>query len=146
MLRELRALDRNTFLVLVSGDFTVKEVTSAMRDRLADDVAVKPFRAAQLVRRVERGEPCAAEGEVDRPTLDAIVREHIIGVLLACENNVTLAAERLGMHRTTLQRKLADPALRASIAELVRFRGSASQAIEPDLVGDMRRADARSRR
>ena len=50
----------------------------------------------------------AAEGApVQTPSLARVEWEHIQRVLTDCEGNITKAAERLGIHRRSLQRKLA---------------------------------------
>ena len=53
----------------------------------------------------------AGEAPEERPeapaSLDAIERAHLNRVLAECDGNISEAARRLGMHRRTLQRKLA---------------------------------------
>ncbi len=42
------------------------------------------------------------------PTLDEVVRDHILHVLALCGNHKTRAAQLLGIDRTTLWKKLRD--------------------------------------
>ena len=53
--------------------------------------------------------PAAASGPQGEaiPTLAHVESEHIRRVLESCGGNVTRAAELLGLHRRSLQRKLA---------------------------------------
>jgi two-component system, response regulator RegA len=53
-------------------------------------------------------EPGAAQAsELHTPPLKRLEWEHIQRVLAECDNNISEAARRLGLHRRTLQRKLA---------------------------------------
>ena len=51
--------------------------------------------------------PTGSEALPDTPSLARVEWEHIQRVLTDCEGNITKAAERLGIHRRSLQRKLA---------------------------------------
>lgn len=69
----------------------------------------KPTGVDELLAAFERTEPVL----VDAPTstratpLDELEREHLQRVLTDCNGNISEAARRLGMHRRSLQRKLA---------------------------------------
>lgn len=103
LVRELKALDPDMFIVLVSGDMSVAHAMAAVRSG-ADDVLVKPFIARDVVRRIESGE--LVDPERTSLTLEQIEWEHISRALLETGQNITQAAERLGIYRQTLQRKL----------------------------------------
>lgn len=64
----------------------------------------KPVSADALLAAFE-GE--APEDETSAPSLDVVEWEHLQRVLAECSGNISEAARRLGMHRRTLQRKLA---------------------------------------
>ena len=106
VVRQLKVLYPKLFVVAVSGDMSVAFAMAAVRAG-ADDVIVKPIIASELVRRIERGEP-----SVDEPphkkclTLEEVEWEHISRALLETGRNITQTAERLGIYRQTLQRKL----------------------------------------
>jgi two-component system response regulator RegA len=70
----------------------------------ADDVLVKPFIARDVVRRIESGE--LVDPDRTSLTLEQIEWEHISRALIESGQNITQAAERLGIYRQTLQRKL----------------------------------------
>jgi two-component system response regulator RegA len=53
------------------------------------------------------GRPASAAPDITVPTLHRVEWEHIQRVLADCGGNISEAARQLGMHRRTLQRKLA---------------------------------------
>ncbi len=68
----------------------------------------KPADVAQVLAAFERSEPNATVEPAEAPmSLDDVEWEHLQQVLTDCGGNVSEAARRLGMHRRTLQRKLA---------------------------------------
>jgi two-component system response regulator RegA len=101
--RELKNLIPDLFVVVVSGDMSVAYAMAAVRAG-ADDVLVKPLVVSELVRRIELGE--RIDPARTSLTLDEVEWEHISRALLETGKNITQAAERLGIYRQTLQRKL----------------------------------------
>ena len=104
VIRRLREQDDKFYGVLVSAHLSVAYAIAAMKAG-ADDVIFKPGSLKRVIRDIENGvehQPDESEG----PTLDQLEWEHISRVLLDCEGNITHAAERLGIYRQTLQRKL----------------------------------------
>ena len=55
----------------------------------------------------EGEEPIPAAEAPETPSLARVEWEHIQRVLTDCDGNITKAAERLGIHRRSLQRKLS---------------------------------------
>ncbi|HEY5948617.1 MAG TPA: response regulator [Kofleriaceae bacterium] len=105
VIRRLREVDNNFFGIVVSAHLTVAYALAAMRAG-ADDVIYKPGSLKHVIDCVEKGVDNDAETQDLGPTLDQLEWEHISRVLLDCEGNITHAAERLGIYRQTLQRKL----------------------------------------
>jgi len=101
--KQLKELYPELFVVVVSGDMSVAHAMAAVRAG-ADDVLVKPFIPRDVVRRIENGE--LVDPERTSLTLEQIEWEHISRALLESGQNITQAAERLGIYRQTLQRKL----------------------------------------
>lgn len=101
--RELKRILPDLFVVVVSSDMSVAYAMAAVRAG-ADDVLVKPLIISELVRRIELGE--AIDPARTSLTLDEVEWEHICRALLESGKNITQAAERLGIYRQTLQRKL----------------------------------------
>lgn len=96
-------------VVVMTGYGTIATAVEAMRLG-AIDYLVKPCNADQLLAvfdesaREREPEPEAVQ---DVPTLARIEREHIERVLVECHGNISKAAKVLGIHRRTLQYKLA---------------------------------------
>jgi two-component system response regulator RegA len=72
----------------------------------------KPVDAEEILAAYQRilgGENEWLDGKTDQaaPSLARVEWEHIQRVLADCDGNVTQAAKRLGLHRRSLQRKLA---------------------------------------
>lgn len=101
--KQLRAIVPELFVVVVSGDMSVAYAMASVRAG-ADDVFVKPFAVAELVHRIEHG--TSIDPSRTNLTLDQVEWEHISRALLESGKNITQAAERLGIYRQTLQRKL----------------------------------------
>lgn len=87
-------------IVVVSGYADVPITVEAMRAG-AMDVRTKPASTAEVI------DALAALGEPPTTRLGDLERQHTLRVLDACGGNVSAAARELGLHRRTLQRKLA---------------------------------------
>ena len=104
VIRRLRERDNALYAILVSAHLSVAYAIAAMRAG-ADDVIFKPGSLKSVIESVEKGVDHEPEDQ-NSPTLDQLEWEHISRVLLDCEGNITHAAEKLGIYRQTLQRKL----------------------------------------
>jgi two-component system response regulator RegA len=103
--REHAALD----CVVLTGYGSIATALEAVR-RGALDYLTKPADADEILRAFERRESEPDEPEEEGapvPSLHRVEWEHIQRVLSACGGNVSKAARLLGLHRRTLQRKLA---------------------------------------
>ncbi|MEO8699394.1 MAG: response regulator [Kofleriaceae bacterium] len=106
LVRELKRDHPQLVIVLCSGYLSVSTAVSAVRAG-ADHVLFKPVTFQEIVKRVE--EEADDEPEADRdetPTLARAEWEHIMRVLADCDGNITVAARRLGIYRSSLQRRL----------------------------------------
>jgi two-component system response regulator RegA len=102
----LAAIDDGTRIVVLTGYGSIAGAVAAMR-RGAADYLTKPV-DADACDRALRGVGGGAPGDAaEVPTVDRVEYEHLQRVLADCSGNVSEAARRLGMHRRTLQRKLA---------------------------------------
>jgi two-component system response regulator RegA len=107
LLADLRREHRELACVVLTGYGSIATALEAMR-RGAVDYLTKPADADEVLRAFEpRGDEDAAGPAADVPSLHRVEWEHIQRVLTACGGNVSRAARLLGMHRRTLQRKLA---------------------------------------
>jgi two-component system response regulator RegA len=102
--RDLRRECPQMLIALCSGYLSVEVAVAAVHAG-ADTVLFKPITAREILRRVEEG-PSLEPNLDDTPTLARAEWEHITRVLADCNGNVSLAARRLGIYRSSLQRRL----------------------------------------
>lgn len=107
---ELLALDPALQCLVLTGYGSIATAVEAVR-RGAIDYLTKPLDADEILlafeaRNREVG-PAVPAPEVTVPSLHRVEWEHIQRVLTDCGGNISEAARQLGMHRRTLQRKLA---------------------------------------
>jgi two-component system response regulator RegA len=106
LIRVLRKKDPDVKLALCSGYMSVATAVNAMRAG-ADTVLLKPVAFTEIVRRFEDPVKDDNEARIEpTPTLARAEWEHIMRVLADCNGNLTMAAERLDIARSTLQRRL----------------------------------------
>jgi two-component system response regulator RegA len=99
--------DRETLIVVLTGYGSIATAVEAVR-RGAKQYLTKPADADEILTAFRAG---VGTDAVDLPrqpmSLDQVEWEHINRVLLACQGNISEAARVLGLHRRSLQRKLA---------------------------------------
>lgn len=107
-IRYLKTEAPNALVALVSGYVSIDIAVLAVKAG-ADYVMAKPITGSELLRRL--GEGVREESWTGTPSLAQVEAEHIARVLIDCEGNVSEAARRLGIYRSSLQRKLrkSDP-------------------------------------
>jgi two-component system response regulator RegA len=94
-------------IVVVTGYGSIATAVEAMRLGVRDYLT-KPAHADQILAAFEADpEAPSEEIEFEIPSLAKVEREHIERVLQECNGNISKAARVLGMHRRTLQYKLA---------------------------------------
>jgi two-component system response regulator RegA len=108
LIPKLLAIDPATKIVVLTGYGSVATAVEAVR-RGAVHYLTKPADADEILAAFARNEktPDAAAAPLQPMSLDRVEWEHINRVLLDCDNNISEAARVLGMHRRSLQRKLA---------------------------------------
>jgi two-component system, response regulator RegA len=111
--RALRELDPATAIVVLTGYGSIATALEAMRLG-AVHYLTKPADVDEILAAFARGRgegeawaAGAAGPEVTTPSLARVEWEHINRVLADCGGNVSQAARALGIHRRSLQRKLA---------------------------------------
>ncbi|MCA9531698.1 MAG: response regulator [Myxococcales bacterium] len=132
LIEALKARDAGTTVVVLTGYGSIATALDAVRrgathyltkpvsvDAIVDAFAMQVPRGEALPGATRRVDPCAGggrgaggarladEGSETPPSLARVEWEHIQRVLADCGGNISLAAKRLGLHRRTLQRKLA---------------------------------------
>jgi two-component system, response regulator RegA len=93
-------------IVVVTGYGSIATAVEAMRLG-ARDYLTKPVHADRILAAFDSDPEPVAELPFDVPSLAKLEREHIERVLRDCNGNVSRAARVLGLHRRTLQYKLA---------------------------------------
>ncbi|MEM6956068.1 MAG: response regulator [Myxococcota bacterium] len=103
-------VDGGTNIVVLTGYGSIATALEAVRLG-ATHYLTKPVDASEILAAFSRaeGQSYLAEGgrEIETPTLARVEWEHIQRVLVDEGGNISRAAARLGMHRRSLQRKLA---------------------------------------
>ena len=107
LIPELTRIDPATRIVVLTGYGSVATAVEAVR-RGAVQYLTKPADADEILAAFQRG---SGAGDATPPlhamSLDRVEWEHINRVLVDCGGNISEAARVLGLHRRSLQRKLA---------------------------------------
>ncbi len=97
---ELRQILPNVTLVVLTGYGTIPSAVQAIKDG-ADAYLTKPATVDSIEKALQS--PLSSQAA---PSLWDVENDHILKVLNECGGNITQTAQRLGLHRRTLQRKL----------------------------------------
>ncbi len=110
VVRELRATDPTTTIIVLTGYGSIATAVESMRSG-AKTYLTKPVDADQIIAAFNQVEMQGAQQPaIAVPSLARVEWEHIQRVLAECGGNLSQAARLLGIHRRSLQRKLAkDP-------------------------------------
>jgi two-component system response regulator RegA len=103
VVRELKALDPATVVVVLTGYGSIATAVESIKLGAASYLT-KPADADQIVAAFAGTQP---DDSAEVPSLARVEWEHIQRVLTDCGGNVSRAARALGIHRRSLQRKLA---------------------------------------
>jgi len=103
---ELAARCPGIQIVVLTGYGSIATAVEAVR-RGAFNYLTKPLDADQILAAFERRGAAAAPLPLETPSLARVEWEHIQRTLHDCDGNISQAARKLGLHRRSLQRKLA---------------------------------------
>lgn len=109
VVRGLKEADASTVVVVLTGYGSIATALEAVRLGAAHYLT-KPADVDEILAgfaRAETGEPPPPVEPASVPSLARVEWEHINRVLADCGGNVSKAARLLGLHRRSLQRKLA---------------------------------------
>lgn len=114
LVKDLVALDSNIQVVILTGYGSIATAVEAVRNG-ALDYLNKPVDTDQILAVFDRDEEGPAEispktkeaATEGTPSLARVEYEHIQRILMDCGGNISQAARKLGIHRRSLQRKLA---------------------------------------
>jgi two-component system, response regulator RegA len=109
VIRRLRAFDPTVTILMLTGYGSIATALEAIKSG-ADHYLTKPVDVDQIISAYESvrtadGSPQKEQESV--PSLGRVEWEHIQRVLTDCGGNISRAAKLLGIHRRSLQRKLA---------------------------------------
>ena len=106
LIDELARIDPDIDIIVLTGYGSIATAVEAVR-RGARDYLTKPVDTDQILQAFER-DPDLGPGPADTtPSLARVEWEHIQRTLADCGGNISQAARKLGIHRRSLQRKLA---------------------------------------
>lgn len=103
VVRDLKSLDPSTVVVVLTGYGSIATAVESIKLGAASYLT-KPANADQIVAAFEGTQPSEA---THAPSLARVEWEHIQRILADYGGNVSQAARILGIHRRSLQRKLA---------------------------------------
>jgi two-component system response regulator RegA len=107
LIEALKALDENTRIVILTGYASIATAVEAIKLGAVYYLA-KPADPDEILAALHRDAGDAHTPPPARPlSIQRLEWEHIQRVLAECGGNISETARRLGMHRRTLQRKLA---------------------------------------
>jgi two-component system response regulator RegA len=107
VVRELKAIDASTSIVVLTGYGSIATALESIRLG-AMHYLTKPTDPDRILAAFDRGLAARPRDlPVDTPSLARVEWEHLQRVLTDCGGNISEAARVLGMHRKSLQRKLA---------------------------------------
>jgi two-component system response regulator RegA len=108
LIREAKSMQPLLKIVVLTGYGSIATATEAVKLG-AHYYLPKPADVDEILNAFDRGfdgQEVAEQADFAAPSLARAEWEHIQRVLNDCDNNITAAAQRLGIHRRTLQRKL----------------------------------------
>jgi two-component system response regulator RegA len=106
VVRDLRRLDPTTVIVMLTGYGSITTAVEAIKLG-ANSYLTKPADADQILAAFEKETTGESPEPSTVPSLARVEWEHIQRVLADCDGNISQAARLLGIHRRSLQRKLA---------------------------------------
>jgi two-component system, response regulator RegA len=109
VVQELRAIDSSMTIIVLTGYGSIPTAISAVK-RGADHYLSKPADADQILGVYESLRTAPNEAPDVPATVPSLARvewEHMHRVISDCGGNLSQAARLLGIHRRSLQRKLA---------------------------------------
>lgn len=109
LVQELHAIDATTRIVVLTGYGSIATAVRSLKLG-ASNYLTKPVDADQIVAALEDLPSPSASPDAPGYTVPSLARvewEHIQRVLTECDGNISQAARVLGLHRRSLQRKLA---------------------------------------
>lgn len=107
VVRRLKTIDPSTAIVVLTGYGSIATALESVRLG-ATHYLTKPTDADRILAAFQHGLGARPRDlTIEPPSLARVEWEHLHRVLTDCDGNISEAARQLGMHRRSLQRKLA---------------------------------------
>lgn len=106
LIKPLREANAAMRIIMLTGYASIATTVEAIK-RGADDYLTKPVEIDSLLQTLKNNAPQAVIIPEEPMSLRRLEWEHIQRVLHENDGNISAAARTLGMHRRTLQRRLA---------------------------------------
>lgn len=106
LLPEFKKIAPECKIVLLTGYATFSTAVQAVKEGAVNYLA-KPTHADAILQALLGAGEATRTSSLPLPTLDQVEWDHIQRVLSDCEGNISKASKVLGLHRRSLQRKLA---------------------------------------
>ena len=106
LINALAKIDPDIDIIVLTGYGSIATAVEAVR-RGARDYLTKPVDTEQILQTFERDPEAGPQVPDTTPSLARVEWEHMQRILADCSGNISEAARELGMHRKSLQRKLA---------------------------------------
>lgn len=106
LVKALKEIDETTNVIVLTGYGSIATAVEAVK-RGATHYLTKPADLDEILRAFSRRDGQEVEPPAEVPSLARTEWEHIHRVLTDCNGNISQAARLLGIHRRSLQRKLA---------------------------------------
>jgi len=110
VVQELREIDSSMTIIVLTGYGSIPTAIAAMK-RGADHYLSKPADADQILAVYDKLHSASTDEQeatlTTVPTLARVEWEHMQRVIADCDGNISQASRLLGIHRRSLQRKLA---------------------------------------
>lgn len=105
LIKQLKRDHPDGLIVLCSGYLSVAAAVAGVQAG-ADVVVFKPVTFREILHSLEKHDQDEPPALDDTPTLARAEWEHIMRVMADCNGNVSMAARKLGIYRSSLQRRL----------------------------------------
>ncbi len=107
VVKQLKAMDTGIRMVILTGYASIATAVEAIKLG-ATHYLTKPASADEIIHALERDSGDSGVAPAENPlSVKRLEWEHLQKILLEHDGNISAAARALGMHRRTLQRKLA---------------------------------------
>lgn len=111
-IKQIRQVRNDSHIILLTGYASISTAVEAIKLG-ADDYLAKPITAREILNHLQKKDVGEETPINENPmSVERLEWEHIQKVLQDNEGNISASARALGMHRRTLQRKLAKKPVR----------------------------------